>query len=80
MTVSDQAVALTVDAVGLACPLPILRAKKALAQLESGQRLAVTTTDRHAIRDFQAFCRQSGNPLIDQQQNDDVCTHIIARR
>lgn len=80
MSVSDQTVALTVDAVGLACPLPILRAKKALAQLESGQRLAVTTTDRHAIRDFQAFCKQSGNTLIDQQQNGDVCTHVIARR
>ena len=56
-----------VDASGLTCPLPILRAKKALAQMESGQVLRVVTTDRNAVRDFQAFSRQTGNALLAQQ-------------
>lgn len=80
MSVSDLDVALTVDASGLACPLPILRAKKALSQLESGQVLSVITTDRSAVRDFQAFCRQSGNRLLEQVQGESACTHYVARR
>ncbi|RYH46721.1 MAG: sulfurtransferase TusA family protein, partial [Alcaligenaceae bacterium] len=57
-----------------------LRAKKALSQLSSGELLSVITTDRNAVRDFQAFCRQSGNTLVEQVQNESVCTHYIARR
>jgi len=76
----DGVVALTVDASGLTCPLPILRAKKALSQLDSGACLAVITTDRNAVRDFQAFCRQSGNVLREQRQDADRCTHYIIRR
>ncbi len=75
-----HAVAATVDARGMACPLPILKAKKALSQLESGQILSVSTTDRNAVRDFQAFCTQSRNVLLEQVQTDTVCTHFIARR
>jgi TusA-related sulfurtransferase len=74
------AVDLEVDATGLACPLPILRAKKALAQLASGQVLKVTTTDRNAIRDFQAFARQTGNALVLQQDNDGQGVHYLRRR
>jgi tRNA 2-thiouridine synthesizing protein A len=73
-------VAARVDACGLICPLPILKAKKALSSLESGQILAVQTTDRNAIRDFQAFCIQSRNVLLEQVQTATVCTHYIARR
>ncbi|MFA4914362.1 MAG: sulfurtransferase TusA family protein [Burkholderiaceae bacterium] len=80
MSGSDHSVAMSVDATGLACPLPILRAKKALSQLSSGELLSVITTDRNAVRDFQAFCRQSGNTLVEQVQNESVCTHYIARR
>jgi len=69
-----------VDATGLKCPLPILRAKKALAQLESGQVLKVTTTDMHAVRDFQAFARQTGNTLLAQVQGEDSAVHFLARR
>lgn len=57
-----------VDASGLRCPLPILRAKKALAQMQGGQLLKVITTDPHAVRDFQAFCAQTGNELVAQIQ------------
>lgn len=83
---TDKAVAIpnadmTVDATGLKCPLPILRAKKALAQMESGQVLEVITTDNHAERDFQAFCAQTGNILLAQNQSDDdAIRHYLQRR
>ncbi|WP_322994715.1 sulfurtransferase TusA family protein [Castellaniella sp.] len=70
-----------IDAQGLNCPLPILRTKKALAQMQSGQVLAVLTTDAHAGRDFQAFCQQTGNILLAQQPRDDaVLVHYVRRR
>jgi tRNA 2-thiouridine synthesizing protein A len=70
----------TVDATGLACPLPILRAKKALATLTSGEVLCVITTDRGAVRDFQAFCRQTGNELLVQLDETERVTHYLRRR
>jgi tRNA 2-thiouridine synthesizing protein A len=69
-----------VDASGLKCPLPILRAKKALAQLQSGQVLKVITTDTHAIQDFQAFSRQTGNTLAAQLETDNGAVHFLRRR
>ncbi|MGE8656893.1 MAG: sulfurtransferase TusA family protein [Achromobacter sp.] len=69
-----------VDASGLTCPLPILRAKKALAQMESGQVLRVVTTDRNAVRDFQAFARQSGNVLVAQHEAEGRGVHFLRRR
>ena len=69
-----------VDASGLTCPLPILRAKKALAQMESGQVLRVITTDRNAIRDFQAFARQTGNVLAAQHETEGRGVHYLRRR
>lgn len=71
---------LEVDASGLKCPLPILRAKKALAQLQSGQVLKVVTTDTNAVRDFQAFCRQTGNALVAQLQQEGATVHFLSRR
>jgi len=71
---------LEVDATGLKCPLPILRAKKALAQLQSGQVLKVVTTDPHAVRDFQAFSKQTGNGLLAQVEGVDNVTHFLSRR
>ena len=55
------------DARGLICPLPILKAKKALSDMHSGEILKVLATDPGSVRDFQAFARQTGNDLIDQQ-------------
>jgi len=71
-----------VDASGLKCPLPILRAKKALSQMDSGQVLKVITTDQHAIQDFQAFCTQSGNQLEAQEgvAESDAVAHYVRRR
>ena len=70
----------SVDARGLACPLPILRAKKALATMASGEVLQVLTTDRGAVRDFQAFCRQTGNELLSQVQGEAHVDHYLRRR
>lgn len=69
-----------VDASGLKCPLPILRAKKALAQMASGEVLKVVTTDPHAERDFQAFCKQTGNGLLAQSAKGDAMWHFLRRR
>jgi len=55
------------DARGLNCPLPILKAKKALADMLSGQTLCVISTDAGSVRDFQAFAKQTGNDLLEQQ-------------
>lgn len=71
---------LEVDASGLKCPLPILRAKKALSQLESGQVLKVVTTDPHAVRDFQAFSKQTGNGLLAQVEGGENVIHFLSRR
>jgi tRNA 2-thiouridine synthesizing protein A len=54
------------DARGLNCPLPILKAKKALAEMTSGQVLKVVCTDQGSVRDFQAFAKQTGNELLQQ--------------
>ncbi len=69
-----------VDARGLACPLPILRAKKALSSLSSEQLLRVLATDPGSVRDFQAFSRQTGNELVEQKQVGTVWSHVIRRR
>ena len=69
-----------VDARGLNCPLPILKAKKALAELGSGQVLKVLSTDPGSLRDFQAFARQTGNELVEQSRGDNEFTHYLRRR
>ena len=69
---------LSADLCGLNCPLPILRTKKALARLDSGQVLAVRTTDPHAGRDFQAFCQQTGNALLATGGTGDVLAGMVA--
>jgi tRNA 2-thiouridine synthesizing protein A len=69
-----------IDTRGLNCPLPILRAKKALAELSSGQVLKVVSTDPGSMRDFQAFCRQTGNELLGQQTVSADFIHFVKRR
>ena len=68
------------DARGLNCPLPILKAKKALSTMVSGQTLRVTATDQGSLKDFQAFARQTGNELIDQQTQGKEFIHVLRRR
>ena len=69
-----------VDARGLNCPLPILKAKKALSELTSGDLLRVLSTDPGSVRDFQAFAKQTGNELVEQQTTDDEFIHVLRRR
>ena len=69
-----------VDARGLNCPLPILKAKKALAELQSGQLLKVICTDAGSVRDFQAFCKQTGHQLVEQQTVGEEFIHVLQRR
>jgi tRNA 2-thiouridine synthesizing protein A len=68
------------DTRGLNCPLPILKAKKALSTMESGQVLRVTATDSGSVRDFQAFARQTGNELVEQQTTGTDFIHVMRRR
>ena len=68
------------DARGLNCPLPILKAKKALADMHTGEVLKVIATDPGSMRDFQAFARQTGNELIEQVAQGDEFVHLLRRR
>ena len=68
------------DTRGLNCPLPILKAKKALAEMLSGQLLKVVSTDAGSVRDFQAFARQTGNDLVEQQTVGGDFIHVMRRR
>jgi tRNA 2-thiouridine synthesizing protein A len=69
-----------VDARGLNCPLPILRAKKGLAELQAGQVMRVLATDPGSVKDFAAFARQTGNELIGQQALPDGAYEFFLRR
>ena len=66
------------DARGLNCPLPILKAKKALAEMESGEVLRIMATDSGSVRDFQAFAKQTGNALLSHSR--DGCEFIFLMR
>jgi TusA-related sulfurtransferase len=68
------------DARGLNCPLPILKAKKALSGMLSGQTLRVVATDAGSVRDFQAFAKQTGNELLEQQTVGNEFFHVLRRR
>ena len=69
-----------IDTSGLNCPLPILKAKKALTNLQSGQTLKVIATDPGSWRDFEAFARQTGNELLSQEKTDASFIYVLKRR
>ena len=69
-----------VDARGLNCPLPILRTKKALNDMASGQVIRVIATDPASVRDFEAFARQTGNALIEHGEDDGAFWFLMRRR
>lgn len=68
------------DARGLNCPLPILKTKKALAEMTSGQVLRVLATDPGSVRDFQAFAKQTGNELLTQSESNKEFTFYMKRK
>lgn len=69
-----------VDATGLQCPLPLLKAKQALNTLSSGQLLRVLTTDSGSVRDFRTYTDISGHSLLESLQDDDVYSYLIRKK
>jgi tRNA 2-thiouridine synthesizing protein A len=69
-----------VDARGLNCPLPVLRTKKALNDMASGRVLRILATDPGSVRDFEAFCRQTGNVLLQHSESDGVFVFVLKRK
>jgi tRNA 2-thiouridine synthesizing protein A len=69
-----------VDARGLNCPLPVLRTKKALNDMTSGQVLRILATDPASVRDFQAFAKQTGHELLQHAERDGVFTFLLKRK
>ena len=68
------------DARHLNCPLPILRCKKALSEIEPAQVLKIMATDPGAVKDFQAFCKQTGHELMEMDETDGLLTFYIKKR
>ena len=69
----------TLDAKGLNCPLPILKARKALKDVPVGGTLEILATDPGSVADFEAFCRQTGNELVEHSVDDDVYRFLIKK-
>lgn len=69
----------TLDAKGLNCPLPILKAKKALKDVGAGETLEIISTDPGSVADFEAFCRQTGNELLESTSDDSEFRFLIRR-
>ena len=69
-----------VDARNLKCPLPILRCKKGLSEVEPTQTLKITATDPGSVKDFQAFCKQTGHELLQLDEEDSIFTFYIKKR
>ncbi|MFK7795578.1 MAG: sulfurtransferase TusA family protein [Gammaproteobacteria bacterium] len=68
------------DACGLNCPLPILRAKKSLSSLESGQVLRIIATDPGAVKDFEAFAKQTGNELLESNEEGGKFYFLVKKK
>ncbi len=70
----------TVDARGLNCPLPILRTKKVLSEMATGEILEIVATDPHSVRDFEAFCKQTGHTLVSTLKGAEEYKFILKRK
>ena len=70
----------TLDLTGLKCPLPILKTKKALAQMQAGEIITVLATDAGAPDDFAAFCRQTGHVLLASEERQGVFRLVIRHK
>jgi len=67
------------DACGLNCPLPILRAKKSLAKMDTGKVLRVISTDPGSVKDFEAFSKQTGNELLESREQDGQFFYLLKK-
>ena len=75
----NQAATHTLDARGLNCPLPILRTKKALSGLGSGETLAIVSTDPGSLKDMQAFCKQTGHELVESRSEQGEFVFVVRK-
>jgi tRNA 2-thiouridine synthesizing protein A len=80
MTQASMNIDRELDARGLNCPLPILRTKKSLNEMSSGQVLRVRATDPGSVRDFQAFCRQTGHELIETSADQGEFVFVLKKK
>ncbi len=71
--------AMTLDTKGLNCPLPVLKAKKAMKDLAAGERITVLATDPSSVKDFEAFCQATGDRLVDSSEDNGVFTYVIEK-
>ena len=67
------------DTMGLQCPMPLLKAKRALNAMDTGQRLRVLATDQGSVRDFQVFAEQSGHSLLSSEEKEGVYIHLLEK-
>lgn len=67
------------DVIGERCPMPLLKAKRALNGMKPGQQLKVMATDQGSVKDFQAFAQQSGNSLLASKEKDGVYIHLLVK-
>ena len=80
MSFNDQSVDISLDLQGLMCPMPLLKAKKALNGMSTSQVLHVLATDPGSKRDFEVFAQQSGNTLLDCAEDDGVFSYLIRKK
>ena len=73
-------IATTLDVKGLQCPMPLLKAKKALNDLAPGELLRVVATDPGSVKDFEVFSRQSGHELLESADNDGVYCYLLRKK
>ena len=73
-------VAKTLDVKGLSCPLPIVKTSKAVKEIASGELIEVLATDPGSVQDFTAWCRSTGNELVEQSHEDGVFRYVIRKR
>lgn len=71
---------IVVDATGLQCPMPLLKAKRALNAMQAGQQLRVLATDQGSVRDFRVFAEQSGHLLLDSTEADGIYNYLLEKR
>ena len=73
-------VAMTLDVKGLSCPLPIVKTSKSVKDMASGELIEVLATDPGSVQDFSAWCRSTGNELVEQTHDDGVFRYVIKKR
>ncbi|MGB8954083.1 MAG: sulfurtransferase TusA family protein [Tumebacillaceae bacterium] len=70
---------LVIDAKGLSCPMPIVKAKKGIDSLQSGQLMALESTDKGSVQDFQAWVKQTGHELVNMEEQDGVYRFFVKK-